>query len=312
MADLLIIETDNGGDLVLRNNDLVSIEGFENMPYLGMFGGNVAYPDFGKNDLNKSLSIGADLKVVDTENGGDLVLMGNDLVGVDNFDNMPYLAMFGGNPGGVTKPVPDGNQNLDWWGNFLMKDNVSQQFNSYTEESFRKNSLNVLGKALISSAISRDLKFLNNFGNISHSFEIVGPDRVNTFITLKIPTSNGKTIDWWANNLLMPKNPSIQFNSLTETGLQTINLTSGGRIILEQIITKDLSFMKVFASVKVTVKIISDDKVNIIVSLQQPTNKQNKDYQYLWEGTKAELLIASFNVPSDIGEFDFSFDLSFD
>lgn len=311
MSDILLIETDNGGDFVLKNNDLASIEGFENMPYLGMFGGNVAYPDFGKNNLNKSLNIGRDLKLIETENGGDFLLVGNDLVGIDNFDNMGYLAMFGGNPGGITKPEPDGNQNLDWWGNFLMKENPTQQFNSYTEDSFKKNSLNVVGKALISSAISRDLKFLSNYGNISHSFEIIGHDRVNTLIELKIPTSNGKALDWWANSLLMPRNPSIQFNSLTETGLQDINLTSGGRIILEQIITKDLAFMKVFASVKVTVKIISDDKVNIIISLQQPSNQQNKDYQYLWEGTKAELLISSFNVPSDIGEFDFSFDLSF-
>jgi len=40
MADLLIRETGNGGDLVLRGNDLAMVSGAENMPYLSMFGGS--------------------------------------------------------------------------------------------------------------------------------------------------------------------------------------------------------------------------------------------------------------------------------
>ena len=39
MADLLIRETGNGGDLVLKGNDLAMVSGAENMPYLSMFGG---------------------------------------------------------------------------------------------------------------------------------------------------------------------------------------------------------------------------------------------------------------------------------
>jgi len=41
MADLLIYETGNGGDLKLRGNDLAMVDGVENMPYLACFGGNV-------------------------------------------------------------------------------------------------------------------------------------------------------------------------------------------------------------------------------------------------------------------------------
>ena len=40
MADLLIKETGNGGDLVLKGNDLAMVSGAENMPYLSMFGGS--------------------------------------------------------------------------------------------------------------------------------------------------------------------------------------------------------------------------------------------------------------------------------
>ena len=40
MTDLLLIETGSGGDLVLRGNDLASINGLENSPYLALFGGS--------------------------------------------------------------------------------------------------------------------------------------------------------------------------------------------------------------------------------------------------------------------------------
>lgn len=40
MIDLLIWETGNGGDLLQRGNDIVSVSGYENAPYLAMFGGS--------------------------------------------------------------------------------------------------------------------------------------------------------------------------------------------------------------------------------------------------------------------------------
>lgn len=39
--DLRLIETGDGGDVVKNAKDLHVIEGFENMPYISMFGGNV-------------------------------------------------------------------------------------------------------------------------------------------------------------------------------------------------------------------------------------------------------------------------------
>lgn len=40
MTDLLIFESGNGGELVLRGNDLASVNGYENSTYLAMFSGN--------------------------------------------------------------------------------------------------------------------------------------------------------------------------------------------------------------------------------------------------------------------------------
>lgn len=39
--DLKVVETGNGGDAEKLGKDLAMVFGFENMPYLGMFGGNV-------------------------------------------------------------------------------------------------------------------------------------------------------------------------------------------------------------------------------------------------------------------------------
>lgn len=40
MTDILIYESGNGGDILLRGEDLVKVNGYENAPYLAMFGGS--------------------------------------------------------------------------------------------------------------------------------------------------------------------------------------------------------------------------------------------------------------------------------
>jgi len=41
IVDLKLTETYDGGDCVLKGNDLEMISGLQNMPYIGLFGGNV-------------------------------------------------------------------------------------------------------------------------------------------------------------------------------------------------------------------------------------------------------------------------------
>lgn len=41
MADIELKETLEGGDFIIKNNDLSIIEGWQNMVYIGLFGGNV-------------------------------------------------------------------------------------------------------------------------------------------------------------------------------------------------------------------------------------------------------------------------------
>lgn len=47
MADLLLKEEGDGGDIVLEGNSVKVINSFQNMPYLGMFGGNIEQSTIG-------------------------------------------------------------------------------------------------------------------------------------------------------------------------------------------------------------------------------------------------------------------------
>lgn len=88
-----------------------------------------------------------DIQVLETGNGGDIFLQGNDLVGVTGVENMPYLGTFGGDP--------------NFWGNdLLFSENETFRFTSETNELLNNVALTSGNRLLIEEAIKRDLQFL--------------------------------------------------------------------------------------------------------------------------------------------------------
>lgn len=150
-----------------------------------------------------------DLQILESSNGGDLFLKGVDLAQVDGWENMIYCGLFGGN---VAMSTPDER------------------------------------------------------------------------------AANEMAYDWWGNSTLMPNNPSQQFNSQTERALNTIPLTSGNLIYIQNAINADLDFMQPFAEVTVTVAIIGVDKVRLQILVKEPNNVTQKEFLYIWDGTKQDLL----------------------
>lgn len=150
----------------------------------------------------------ADLKLIETGNGGDLELLGRDLAVVQGFGNMPYLAMFGGN---VEASTP----------------------------------------------------------------------------RTRVPGE--QAFDFWGNSLFHPNNTAVQFNSLTERRLMEVALNSSGRLQIEQAVKRDLAFMKPFAEVTVSVEITGPDRVRISILLKEPGNLQEKQFIYIWDGTRLDL-----------------------
>ncbi len=130
-----------------------------------------------------------DVEVVETLNGGDLIKKPKDLSVIDGFQNMPYLAMFGGN---VDESTPtrrlSTQQAFDWWGNsLLMPQDQNIQFNSNTERVLHEVALNSEGRTLIKQAILKDLDFMRAFANIAVDVIIVATDKVAFGILIQKP-----------------------------------------------------------------------------------------------------------------------------
>lgn len=150
-----------------------------------------------------------DLELIETGNGGDIVKNKTDLQVIQGFQNMPYLALFGGNP--------------------------------------------------------------------NNSTPVERPE-------------NSQAFDWWGNNLLFRDNPEFQFNSLTEQALMDVSVSSSGVAKIQESVEKDLEFMKAFADLQVSVSIISDDRIEIKVEIDQPDNEQNKEFVFIWDATEQEIV----------------------
>lgn len=148
-----------------------------------------------------------DLRLIENKDGGDCVLNGNDLEMISGFQNMPYIGMFGGN----------------------------------VEQS-------TLG-----------------------------------------PKTTEETFDFWGNFLFHPTEQPIWFNSKTELLLKSVALTSSGRIQIQEQVKKDISFMELFSQITVSVSLITVDKVQISIKIQEPNNLQSTDLIYIWDATQQEL-----------------------
>ena len=132
-----------------------------------------------------------DLQVIETGNGGDVVKNAKDLSMFEGFQNMPYLAMFGGN---IEQSTPQkrnlSEQAFDWWGNNLLFPNdKSVQFNSETERAINTIPLTSAGRGLIENAIRKDLDFLKDFINVDVQVSITATDRIEWLITLTKPNN---------------------------------------------------------------------------------------------------------------------------
>lgn len=113
-----------------------------------------------------------DLLIYETGNGGDCRLNGNDLEVVEGYENMPYLAMFGG---------------ADWWGNYLLDGNAAQQFDAQTEQTMQQQPLSSAGRIAIEGAMLADLAFFkqNLPGTaVSVSTSVATPDRLDAHINI--------------------------------------------------------------------------------------------------------------------------------
>lgn len=127
-----------------------------------------------------------DLELTETGNGGDLVINGNDFVIISSFENMPYLAMFGGN---VEQNTPTerllNEQAFDFWGNSIIEPEL--RYNSNTERVMQNVALNSAGRLLVEQAIKDDIAFMNEFAETNVTTRILDDNVLEIKIRIRKP-----------------------------------------------------------------------------------------------------------------------------
>lgn len=160
---------------------------------------------------------------------------------------------------------------------------------------------------------AKDLEVIFGFQNMVYLALFGGNVEASTPITR---IASEQDFSFWGNNLLLPQEPGLQFNSKTERTLINVALNSSGLSIIQQAVESDLAFMKEFATIKVVVSIVGLDNVLIAVRVLQPDNLQEQDFIYIWNATRQELLQSEFVTLTPtvirVRYFDDSFDFSFD
>ena len=128
-----------------------------------------------------------DLKIIETHNGGDVVLKGNDLVITESLFNQPYISLFGGNAEQSTSDVGDtDHERSDFWGNdLLMRDDIANQFNSNFERAIQETVLNSSGIASLEEVVLDDLEHLKELANVTVRLSLLSNARIKINIHLQ-------------------------------------------------------------------------------------------------------------------------------
>ncbi len=127
--------------------------------------------------------------------------------------------------------------------------------------------------------LGSDLAIVSGIENQPY-LAMFGGNKESTVNPSAIISQNEMSFDWWGNNLLMPSSQSLQFNSLCENALNTIPLTSNGRILIENAIKKDLQFLEPQATINVVVTIVATDKIDINITIKQAQATQVVTIKY--------------------------------
>lgn len=105
-----------------------------------------------------------------------------------------------------------------------------------------------------------------------------------------------QSLDYWANDLMYKGNPATQFNSKTERTLNTTVLNSSGRVLIEDAVKADLSYLsEAGATITVKVTIISDDRLSIYIKISMPDGSGQIRVINLRKQVDGDFFIQDFN-----------------
>lgn len=125
-----------------------------------------------------------DIHLYESGDGGEMLILNNDLALTELLLQQVYIALFGGNVEANTdNNVLPTEQRFDWWGNGLFfTENQSEQFNSNTERTLNTTTLNSAGRLTILSAVQQDLSYLSDVANATYDVELLTYNRVRIIV----------------------------------------------------------------------------------------------------------------------------------
>ena len=143
-------------------------------------------------------------------NGGQKFIKNNDIATTESLATLSYIAMFGGNKEASTvKENVVTELNFDWWGNYRT-DPSSKWINSETERLLQGIALTSGTRIDIENAAKRDLKKLEQYGDVEVSVTFPNINQVKIEVTIiepSIKNSNRLIVIWDAT-----KNEVIEQN----------------------------------------------------------------------------------------------------
>jgi hypothetical protein len=135
-------------------------------------------------------------------NGGQLVLRNNEIVQTASLATLAYLLMFGGNVEAETeKENAVGELKFDWWGNDPNKPSDTW-INSRTERILRGIEVSSSSRYKIEEAVKYDVRSLEQYGEVSVEVSFVSMSRVKIVITIAEPSvknDQSLTLVWEAS-----------------------------------------------------------------------------------------------------------------
>ena len=166
-----------------------------------------------------------DVYLIETFDGGDVVLQGNDVKTINGLENMIYIALFGGNVGSSTFGPKESEQVFDFWGNYLFHPSDREVwFNSTLEFLLQTTALNSSGRYKLEQAVLNDLQFMTKFAKVTASVEIIGIDKVKiSVIVMELNSTNSVEYSYLWNGT-QAEIDSLPTGSTTGQGIALNNI----------------------------------------------------------------------------------------
>ena len=165
-----------------------------------------------------------DVRLIESFDGGDYVLKGNDIEMISGFQNMPYIGLFGGNKQLTTGPKVN-EQEFDFWGNFLFHPSAPEIWvNSETENLLKNVSLNTATRIKIEQTVLKDLQFMKEFATLNVRVELISVDRIRIVIEIQEPNQLNSTVYSYLWNATEQELQPDQSNGVTQGNGVALNV----------------------------------------------------------------------------------------